>query len=249
MVDRYRCFGWDIRRGEMKPRDDGEWVRYSDYETLEAERDDGIATIKLMQFHNKKRSEHDGKLIEAAERKVATLEAINANLMGDDEDKPRYTTRRMKQEVARQTEVLRQELLVAEADKARLSEALRKIVEIDHIQANERIYGRCAQIALAALAGSNSGWRVVPNGEPVTLDDCPEGLFLFNGYLGFMTEYATDKNDGFRQRDAYCVDSGEYFWGGTSNARERAKLIVQPMLPAAPQQGAIRNDLDAIMNK
>lgn len=134
--------------------------------------------------------------------------------------------------------------LAAEADKARLSEALRTFESYgcpvcggDCASANPPVMFCPMQAARVALSDSGSRWWLIPNGEPVTLDDCPEGLFLFNGYLGFMTEYATDKNDGFRQRDAYCVDSGEYFWGGTSNARERAKLIVQPMLPAAPQQG------------
>ncbi len=35
---------------------------------------------------------------------IENLRAINANLMGDDEDKPRYTTKRLKQEIARATE-------------------------------------------------------------------------------------------------------------------------------------------------
>lgn len=135
-------------------------------------------------------------------------------------------------------------LYAAEADKARLSEALRTFESYgcpvcggDCASANPPVMFCPMQAARVALSGSGSGWRLVPNGEPVTLDDCPEGLFLFNGNLGFMTEYTTEKNDGFQQRDAYCGDSGEYFWGGASSARERAKLIVQPMLPAAPQQG------------
>lgn len=141
-------------------------------------------------------------------------------------------------------DALLERIRTAEADKARLSEALRTFESYgcpvcggDCASANPPVMFCPMQAARVALSGSGPRWWLIPNGEPVTLDDCPEGLFLFNGYLGFMTEYATDKNDGFRQRDAYCVDSGEYFWGGTSNARERAKLIVQPMLPAAPQQG------------
>lgn len=35
MIDRYNCYGWDIRRGEMRCEDDGEYVRHSDYADLE----------------------------------------------------------------------------------------------------------------------------------------------------------------------------------------------------------------------
>ncbi|WGJ07467.1 hypothetical protein [Brucella intermedia] len=38
--------------------------------------------------------------------RIKELEGINANLMGDDEDKPRYTTKRLKHEIARATEAL-----------------------------------------------------------------------------------------------------------------------------------------------
>lgn len=36
MIERYNCYGWDIRRGEMRPEQDGQWVRHSDYAALEA---------------------------------------------------------------------------------------------------------------------------------------------------------------------------------------------------------------------
>lgn len=98
-----------------------------------------------------------------------------------------------------------------------------------------------AECQLAALSAQPQpaqadGWRVVPEGEMVALDGCPEGLFSFGGYLGFMTEYSTVTSDKFLQRDAYVVASGEYFWGGASTARDRARLLVQPLsaLPAAP---------------
>lgn len=58
-------------------------------------------------------------------------------------------------------------------------------------------------------------------GNPVELCRCPTGLFLFNGSLGFRSEYGDD---------AYCLDSGEYFWGGASGDRiKRNSLMVQPM--------------------
>lgn len=43
-------------------------------------------------------------LISALEAERDTLKQINANLMGDDENVPRYTTRRLKQEIARHME-------------------------------------------------------------------------------------------------------------------------------------------------
>lgn len=46
--------------------------------------------------------------------RIKELERINANLMGDDEDKPRYTTKRLKLEIARATEVLEAKLAAAE---------------------------------------------------------------------------------------------------------------------------------------
>jgi len=45
--------------------------------------------------------------------RVKELENINANLMGDDEDKPRYTTKRLKQEIARETKALETQLAAA----------------------------------------------------------------------------------------------------------------------------------------
>jgi hypothetical protein len=68
----------------------------------------------------------------------------------------------------------------------------------------------------------------------VTLDDCPTGLFWFNGALGFKSEYATTKEENGQivgmQCDAYVVSSGEYFWGGTSDWRARAMLLVVPLM-------------------
>lgn len=66
----------------------------------------------------------------------------------------------------------------------------------------------------------------------VSLDECPPGLFWFGDMLGFKSEYATvvDRADGpFRQVDAYVVESGEYFQGGTGgDSVARGKLRVVP---------------------
>lgn len=56
-----------------------------------------------------------------------------------------------------------------------------------------------------------------------TLQDCPPGLFVFGESIGFKTEY-----NGTVGPHAYCVESGEYFWGGTNCAEDRRKLIVRP---------------------
>lgn len=53
-----------------------------------------------------------------------------------------------------------------------------------------------------------------------TLAECPPGLFLFGGCLGFRSEYGTD---------AYVVSSGEAFWGGAKTKEERDALMVTPV--------------------
>lgn len=71
----------------------------------------------------------------------------------------------------------------------------------------------------------------------VTLAECPPGLFFWNGTLGFKSEYGAMEPVGSNfktwkvgsRADAYCADSGEYFWGGTSNHDDRAKVLVMPI--------------------
>jgi len=46
--------------------------------------------------------------------RIKELEQVNAVLMGDDEDKPRYTTKRLKHEISRATEALEAKLAAAE---------------------------------------------------------------------------------------------------------------------------------------
>lgn len=59
-----------------------------------------------------------------------------------------------------------------------------------------------------------------PDGFPLKLKECPPGFFLFNDSICFKSEYGDD---------AFC-DSGEYFWGGTSDKKDRGELIVQPLV-------------------
>jgi hypothetical protein len=58
----------------------------------------------------------------------------------------------------------------------------------------------------------------------VTLAICPPGLFLFGDNYGFRTEY-TDENGP----EAYCI-TGEYFWGGAKNSKDRSLLTVNPCI-------------------
>lgn len=68
-----------------------------------------------------------------------------------------------------------------------------------------------------------------------TLSNCPIGLFLFNGALCLKTEYGS--NDG--RIDAYIVESGEFFWGGTSRPPEQRALQVSPVpLPQSSPQSS-----------
>ena len=71
----------------------------------------------------------------------------------------------------------------------------------------------------------------------VKLEECPPGLFLFEGRcLGFKSEYKTQSKSGVWQSDAYVVESGEYFWGGISDATTREKLMVLPLAPYQPEE-------------
>jgi hypothetical protein len=71
---------------------------------------------------------------------------------------------------------------------------------------------------------AGSQYQLVQAGDgPMTLAECPPGLFLFDGYIGFKSEYGADTCR------YYCADSGEYFWGGTDNADARESLIVTPL--------------------
>ena len=73
--------------------------------------------------------------------------------------------------------------------------------------------------------------RLVKVGEEVTLAGCPPGLFLFRDDIGFKTEYFTTTmiESSVPVVEAYCLESGEFFWGGTSLHSDRHALMVQPL--------------------
>lgn len=64
--------------------------------------------------------------------------------------------------------------------------------------------------------------------DTCTLAKCPPGLFLFEGTLGFRTEYEMEVDKKFYPQ-AFVVSSGEIFWGGVHSHEERSNLIVQPL--------------------
>lgn len=78
-----------------------------------------------------------------------------------------------------------------------------------------------------------TGWSWTD--KPVSLAECRPGPFWFNGSLGFKTEYGMTLPNGMGMwtvthwPEAYCMDSGECFWGGTSKHEDRAKLLVWPV--------------------
>jgi len=65
---------------------------------------------------------------------------------------------------------------------------------------------------------------IVPSRERgCSLAECPPGLFLFEGSLGFKSKYLIDG-----EMEVFCMDSGKHFWGHTGTRDQRRKLIVQP---------------------
>lgn len=82
------------------------------------------------------------------------------------------------------------------------------------------------QIGRDHLVVSLAGTRhLVPAGKSMSLAKLPAGsLFLFGGSIALKTEYFTEG-----AIDAYIVESGERFWGGTSTAIELNALIVVPL--------------------
>lgn len=64
----------------------------------------------------------------------------------------------------------------------------------------------------------------IAEGERVTLEDCPIGLFI-NAYGGLCLKTEYGNNEG--RIDAYIVSSGEFFWGDNPQtiANQRKQLV------------------------
>lgn len=67
--------------------------------------------------------------------------------------------------------------------------------------------------------------RLIPDGEKVRLCDMEPGLFLFDDCLALKTEYISASG----RIEAYIVDTGEFFHGGTKTAKDQRSLMVQPL--------------------
>lgn len=57
------------------------------------------------------------------------------------------------------------------------------------------------------------------------LRECPAGLFLFDGSLHFRSEYRNEN----KQVEAFCLEGGEFFWGGAKSNEDREALTVTPV--------------------
>lgn len=77
--------------------------------------------------------------------------------------------------------------------------------------------------------------------EKKILIDAPVGLFMYDGIMGFKTEYMTN---GFVE--AFVVESGEYFWGGVKTSEERNNLEVTPIEAEPVVYGKWKWDENAI---
>ena len=66
-------------------------------------------------------------------------------------------------------------------------------------------------------------FEIIPSAFPMPLESCPPGIFYHEGSFGFKTEYTTDG-----KIEAFCLSSGETFWGGVSSHEKRDALMVMP---------------------
>lgn len=98
--------------------------------------------------------------------------------------------------------------------------------------------GRNTFVMFADMVSDLTAARILPSDQPAishkaeacAFVDCPPGLFRWQDIICFKSEYSSKPG----QQDAYCVSSGEYFWGGTSgNLAARNALIVTPITALA----------------
>lgn len=84
---------------------------------------------------------------------------------------------------------------------------------------------RAISAADRARGRSYSQWQT---GEPLSLAQCPVGLFRFGDMLVLKTEYGN--NEG--RIDAYIVETGEFFWGDPPQTiKSQRAQIVYPVIP------------------
>ena len=61
--------------------------------------------------------------------------------------------------------------------------------------------------------------NIKPRGFNIEYSKLPVGLFMYKDTICFITEYD----------ESFIVESGESFWGGTSDKLSREKLICMPL--------------------
>lgn len=78
----------------------------------------------------------------------------------------------------------------------------------------------CLSIAIRAIKAQQ--YKDLPKNllQPCSFSECSPGMFQYKHDLFVKSEYG---------EEAYCISSGEIFWGGTKSPEERAKLIVFPI--------------------
>ena len=58
------------------------------------------------------------------------------------------------------------------------------------------------------------------NNDMIPFEECPVGMFTYDGELCLKTEYGLE---------AYIVSSGERFWGGVNNKEQLRHVMVCPV--------------------
>lgn len=66
---------------------------------------------------------------------------------------------------------------------------------------------------------------IEPKGWPCKLSELEAGLFLFEDELCLKTAYIAGEKS-----EAYLVDGGSTFWGGTNSVTDCEELIIQPVI-------------------
>ena len=134
--------------------------RYAQLERIAVQRAEKAEADNTALIHDLNRiKDHETELVNdnaAKDARIKELEQINANLMGDDEDKPRYTTKRLKQEIARATEALEAKLAAAEKELGNYKAVVKDVCESQR----GTKWGKCAECIFDAIE------RAVLGGKP-----------------------------------------------------------------------------------
>jgi hypothetical protein len=100
-----------------------------------------------------------------------------------------------------------------------------KVREFDKARAVDRDLFSGMENLAEAFDHRRPSWR-----QPVTLEECPVGLFECQGELCVKTEYRVSNED--RRCTAYIVASGEFFCGPPGSSKQNDVMVVPVGLPA-----------------